>query len=129
MLHGFEDGVFGNFVKDNALDGDTVEHVSLQEFLAHMPGNSLAFPVGVSYQIKVIIALGGFGDGIYMLLGSLADLPNHGEIVIRVDRAIFCRQVAHMAIARQHRKPAAEILVYCLGLSWGLDDYNVHLTT
>ena len=59
-------------------------------------------------------------------LGPGIDLPDHGEIVVRLHRAVLGGQVADMAEAGQHFIAGAQILIDGLGLGGGFDDEDVH---
>ena len=66
------------------------------------------------------------GDVLDLGLGAGIDFPDHGEIVVRLDRAVLGGQVADMAEAGQHLIVAAQILIDGFGLGGGFDDENVH---
>ncbi len=51
--------------------------------------------------------------------GAGIDFPGHGEVVVRLHRAVLGRQVADMAEAGQHLIAGAQILVDGLGLGRG----------
>ena len=97
----------------------------LQHF-QHMPGDRLAFAVRVGGEDQLVGALQGVGDVLDALLGAVVDLPGHGEIVVRLHRAVLGGQVADMAEARQHLVAGAQIFVDGLGLGRGLDNEDIH---
>ncbi len=91
-----------------------------------MPGNGFAFPVRVSRQKQPAAALHGIGDGLHALGRLIIGNIGHGEIIIRQDRTILGRQVAHVAVAGQHNVIVAQILIDGFGLGRGFDDHNIH---
>ena len=63
-------------------------------------------------------------------LGGLGvDLPAHGEIMVRIDRAVLGREVAHVAEGGVDAIVLAEIFVDGLGLCRRLDDHDFHSTS
>ena len=62
-----------------------------------------------------------------LALGPGVDLPDHGEVFVRLHRAVLGGQVADMAEAGQHLIVAAQILIDGFGLAGGFDDEDVHL--
>ena len=76
-----------------------------------MPGDRLALAVGVGRQDQLVRAFDRPRDVVEALLRLGIDLPDHGEIVVRIDRAVLRRQVADMAVGRHNLIAAAEILV------------------
>ena len=53
-------------------------------------------------------------------------VPGHGEVFVRLHRAVLGGQVADMPEAGQHFIIAAQILVDGLGLAGGFDDEDIH---
>ena len=91
-----------------------------------MPGDRLAFAVGVGRENELVGAFDGTGDVGEALAGLGVDLPDHAEIGIRIDRAVLGRQVAYMAEGGQHLIAGAQILIDRLGLGGELDNNDVH---
>jgi len=82
--------------------------------------------IRVGGQDQAVGALHGVGD-VVDPLGALGfDLPGHGEIVVRLHRAVLRRQVADMAIAGQHPIVGAKVFVDGLNLARALDDDDFH---
>ena len=91
-----------------------------------MPGNGFALAVGVGGEDQFVGVLEGVGDILETLLGSGVDFPAHGEILVRLYRTVFGRQVADVPKTGEHTVIRAEILVQRLGFGRGLDDKNIH---
>ena len=81
-----------------------------------MPRDSLAFAVRVGCQIDAVGTLHCFGNRIYMLAVTIDDVVLHGELLRRVDGAIFRNQVAHMPVRSQDLKITAQIFFEGFGL-------------
>ena len=126
MGDGFQDRRFGHGVEHHALDRHLAQHMLLLEHFQDVPGDGLAFAVGVGGQDQLVGALHGAGDVLDLGLGAGIDVPGHGEIVVRLHRAVLGGQVADMAEAGQHLIAAAQILIDGLGLGGGFDDEDVH---
>ena len=67
----------------------------------HVPGDRLALAVRVGGEVQRAGALQRLGDRADLLLAAVVGLPVHGEVLVRADRAVLRRQVAHMAEAGQ----------------------------
>ena len=61
-----------------------------------------------------------------MLFGFAVDLPRHGEILVRQDRAVLGRQIADMAVAGDDLVVAAQIFVDGFRLGGRFDDDDFH---
>ena len=61
-----------------------------------MPGNGFAFAIRVGRENEAVGAFDGLGDVVEALCGLGVDLPEHVEVVLRVDRAVLRRQVTDM---------------------------------
>ena len=96
MRHGFGYRLLGDRIEHDPLNRLAVERLLLLEHLKHVPGNRLAFAVGIGCQDELIGALGGARDVVEAFLRLVIDFPDHAEIVVRIDRAILGRQVSHM---------------------------------
>ena len=75
-----------------------------------MPGDGLAFAIGVSRQVERIRLLERADDCLDVLLVALDDLVLHREVAVGVDGAFLRNQVAHVPIGRHHRKVLAQVL-------------------
>ncbi len=91
-----------------------------------MPRDRLAFAIRVGGQddlVGVLDRLSDLGDA----LGALGvHFPDHGEIVVRIDRPVLGGQVADMAHAGDHVEIAAEIFVDGLCFGRRFDDDDIH---
>ena len=124
---GIEHGGARDRVEDDPLDlGAAGERALLLQDFQHVPGNGFAFAVRVGRQDQLVRAFEGVDDVLDALLGPGVDLPDHGEVFVRLHRAVLGRQVADVAEARQHLIAGAQILIDGLGLGRGLDDEDVH---
>ena len=93
-----------------------------------MPGNRLAFAIGVGGEDELVGILQRRGDLVDALGGLAVDVPGHGEVALGLDRAVLGRQVADMAIGGEDREVLAQIFVDRFGLGRRFDDDNVHFT-
>ena len=91
-----------------------------------MPGNGLSFAVGVGGQDQLVGRSDGIGDLAHDLAGSAIHVPVHGKVLVGLHRAVLGRQVAHVAVGREHFVAGAEILIDRLGLGDQFDNDNVH---
>src|SRR6185312_3216600 len=66
-------------------------------------------------------------DVVDALVGLGVDLPDHAEIVVRVDRAVLGRQVANMAERGQNLVAGAQIFVDRLGLGRRFNNDDIHV--
>ena len=126
VLHRFADRLLGDGVEHDALDGLRLQRVLFLEHFEHVPGDRLALAVGVGGQDQAVGAFDGAGDVVQPLLGLVVDLPEHLEIMVRIDRAILGRKVADMAERSQNLVAGAQILVDRLGLGRRFNDDNFH---
>jgi hypothetical protein len=91
-----------------------------------VPGNCLAFAIRIGGEDQPLRGLQGGGDLGDALGRPAIGLPIHGEILVRPDRAVLGRQVAHMAVGGKNREALAEIFVDGFRLGRRFDDDNVH---
>jgi hypothetical protein len=91
-----------------------------------VPGNCLAFAVGVGGEDDAIGVLDCFDDVREALARFGIDLPAHGEILVRPDRAVLRRQVADMPVGGQDLVVRTEIFVDGLGFGGRFDDDDIH---
>ena len=111
MLHRIHDGLLGDGIEDDALDLLVLERMLLLQHLQDMPGDRLALAIGVSGEDQLVGTLDRPGDVGEALAGLGIDLPNHVEIVVRIDRSVLRRQVAHVTERGQDFVAGAQILV------------------
>ena len=123
MLHRLGHRLLGDGVEHHALDGLLAERLLLFEEFQHMPGDRLALAIGVGGENELVGALDRLGDVVEPLLRLGIDLPEHLEIVVRIDRAGLRRQVADMAERGQDFVALAQILID--GLRLGGQFYRV----
>ncbi len=128
MLHRFGNGFLGDGVEDDALDLDVLQDLLLVEDFEHMPGDGLALAIRVGCEDEPVRALHGGGDLVQALLGLGVHVPGHGEVVIRLDRAVLGGQVADMAVGGQDLVVLAQILVDGFRLCGRLNNDDVHWT-
>ncbi len=116
ILHRVDDRLLGDGVEHHALDLLALQRVLFLQHFQHVPGDRLALAVGVGGENQLVGTLDGPGD-VGEALGRLrVNLPNHVEIVVRVDRPVFGRQVADVTERGQHFVAGPEIFVDRLGL-------------
>ena len=126
MLHRVRHRLLGDGVEHHPLDRLRLERVLLLQHLQHVPGDRLALAVGVGGEDQLVGALDGAGDVVEPLGRLVVDLPDHAEIVVRIDRAVLGRQVADMAERGQNLVARAQIFVDRLGLGRQFDNDNFH---
>jgi hypothetical protein len=126
MAHRLDDGFLGHRIEDHAVDALVFENaLALQDFV-YVPGNGLAFAIRVGRQDHPFGVLDRGGD-LGKTFGRLAvDLPQHGEIVIGIDRSVLGGEIANMAERGVDVIVLAQIPVDCLGLGRRFDDHNLH---
>jgi hypothetical protein len=126
MTERVEHRILGDLVEHDTLNVDALERLSALQDLAHVPGDGLALAIRVGGEVEVAGALQRLGDLGDVLFGARVDLPGHVEVVVRAHRAVLGRQVADMAVARQHLVVAAEVLVDRFRLRGRFNDDDVH---
>ncbi len=127
VLHRFQHRVLGHGVEDHALDRLVVDDLLLPQHLQDVPRNRFALAVRVGREDQAVGIFHRARDFGEALLRLAVHLPQHGEIVFRVDRAVLGGQVADVAIGGQHLIAGAQVLIDGFGLGGGLDDNEVHL--
>ncbi len=126
MLHRLGHRLLGDGVEDDALDRLVLQRLLFIERFEHVPGDRLALAVGVGGEDQRVGLLEGMGDVVDPLLRLRIDLPEHLEIIVRVDRSVLGRQVADMAKRRQHLVTGSKIFVDRLRFGRQLDNDNFH---
>ena len=127
MLHCIGDGLLGDGIEHHPFDLLVLEGILLFQHLKHVPGDRLAFAVGVGGKYQLGGAFHGAGDVVDPLLGAFVDLPDHFEIVVRIYRPVLRRQVANVAERSQNLVARAEIFIDGFGLGRRLDDNDIHV--
>ena len=126
MAHRLLDRVLGHRVEHHPVDPLVLEQLLALEDFVHVPGDRLALAVGVGREDHPVGVLDRVAD-VAEPLGRLGvDLPAHGEIVVRIDRAVLGRQVPHMAERGVNAVVFAEIFVDGLRLGRQFDDHDFH---
>ena len=126
-LERIENGLLGDGVEGDALDRRALlQRLALLQDAQDVPGDGLAFAVGVGGQDQLVGILDGRGDLFHDLGRPAVDVPVHLEVVVGLDRAVLRRQVADVPIGRQHPVLGAQIFVDRLGLGDRFDDDDVH---
>ena len=113
---------------------DFVEHHALY-FLFHIlhaalgfqnfgnvPRNRFAFPIRVGGQVNMFRFFGGFHDFVHMFHGFGGNFIFHGEVVVRIDCAVFLDEVAHMAERGKHFEIAAQVFFDGFDFVGGFDN-------
>ena len=126
VAHRRGDRVLGDRVEHHPVDPLVLEDLLGLEYLVDVPGDRLAFAVGVGRQNDAVGALHRVGDLVEALGRLGVDLPAHGEVVLGVDRAVLGGEVAHVAERSVDVVVLAEILADRLDLGRQLDDDNLH---
>ena len=127
ILHRLADGLLGDGVEHHALDRLVLEDLLFLQDLEHVPGNGFAFAIRVGREDEAVGAFDGLGDVVEALCGLGVDLPDHVEVVLRVDRAVLRRQVADMPERGQDLVARAEIFVDRLGLGRRFNNDDLHV--
>ncbi len=115
VLHRLGHGGLGDGVKRDAADLFALFQGRGQRLL-QVPGNRLAFAVRVGRKDQLVIGLQRLGNRANVFLAVGGNFPSHREIMLRVDRTVFWRQIADMAVRGKNRIVGAKIFVDCLGL-------------
>ena len=126
VLHRVEHRLLGDGVEHHPLDRVRLERVLLLQRFEHVPGNRLAFAIGVGGEDQLVGPLQGAGNVVEALLGLVVDLPDHAEIVLGVDRAVLGREVAHVPERGQYLVAGAKVAIDRFRLGRRLDNYDVH---
>ena len=126
MQHRVGDRLLGDGVEDDALDRLILQRMLLLQDFEHVPRDRLALAVGVGGEDQLVGALDRLGDVGEALAGLGVDLPNHVEIVVRIDRSVLGRQVAHMTERGQDFVTWPQIFIDRLGLCGRLNNDDVH---
>ena len=125
--HRLGDRLFGDGIEDHPTHRLVLQHALLAEHFQHVPGNRLAFAVGVGGEDEAVGVLHGAGDLGQPLRGRPVHGPGHGEILVRPDRAVLGGQVADMPEGGQDPVVAAQIFVDRFRLRRRFDDDDIHV--
>ncbi len=125
LRHGLLNRPLGDLVEHDAPHGFVAQQIALLEDFAQVPGDGLAFPVGVGRQIERVRLGGGLGDGLDVPLVFIDELVFHGEAALGIDRAFLGHQIAHVAVGGQNLVIRAQIFFDRLGLGGRFDDDQI----
>ena len=125
FIEGLADSLRGDLVKHHPIDV-TVFRRSVQLFLKVLT-NRFTLTIRVGRQDQSVGALERFGNVVQPAGGFAIDLPDHLEIVLRIDRSILRGQVADMAEGGQNLIRGAQIFVDRLGFRRRLHDNDIHV--
>ena len=92
-----------------------------------MPGDGLAFPVGVGREDQLVGILDRVGNFLDDFLRLTIAVPVHFEVILRFDRPILGGQIAHVPVGCDDLVTAAQVFVDGLGLGSRFNDDDVHL--
>ena len=81
-----------------------LQRPALGQHILHMPGDRFPFAVRVGCQEQALCTFECGGNLAHLLFTAWVLAPEHGEILIRQDRAILFFQIADMAIGGQNRE-------------------------
>ena len=118
-----------HLVERDPVHRHVADGVSFREPFQHLPGDRLAFPVGVGRQHQGLGALQRLRHRRERPGGALAGLGDHREAVLGLHRARLRRQVAHVAPGRDHPVFPAEIAADCPRLDRRFDDHHMPAAT
>jgi hypothetical protein len=126
MAHCLLNRVLGHRVEHHAIDPLVLEQLLALEDFMDVPGDRLALAIGVGREDHAVRVLDRTADVAEALGRFGVDLPAHGEIIVRIDRAILGREIPHMAERGVNAIVLTQILVDGLGLCRRLDDHDFH---
>lgn len=125
VLHRLGDGTLSDLVKHHALHRLALEQTFFVQKLLQMPGDRLAFAVGVGREVDDVGLAERAGNGIQMLAAARDGRVLHGKAVRRIDGAFLGHQVADMTVGGQDLEVLPEVLVDGLGFGGRFDDEEV----
>ena len=123
---GVDDGITGDFIEHHPLDVDILQCAARFQHFLDMPGDRLAFAVRVGRKEQAIGAPHRLDNRFHVLFGFAVDLPGHREVRIRLDGTVLCRQIAHMAVARDDFVVVTEIFIDGFRFCRQFDDDDFH---
>ena len=123
LLHGGEHGLLGDFVEADALENRS-RGAGLQGLL-QVPGDRLAFPIGIGGQVDSRRLLGRPAQLRERLLLAGQDLIRRFVGIAAVDAEPFLGQVPHVAVGGEHAEVLAQELLERLRLGGRFDDDDV----
>ncbi len=111
LIDRFLNRALRDLVEHDALHGLRVDDLAFLEHLVNVPGNRLAFAIGVGCEIHGRSLLRRLHDLVDVLFVLLDELILHREAALRIDGAFLRHQVAHVAVRRKHLEIAAEVFL------------------
>ncbi|CAH0312433.1 hypothetical protein ROS9278_04991 [Roseomonas sp. CECT 9278] len=116
MLHRILHGALGDLVEGDALDILALQRAALPQHVLHVPGNRLAFAIGVGGEPQPLGPLQRGRDLGDLRLAAPILAPDHREILVGQDGAVLFLQVANVPKGGKHGEVTPEILLDRLGL-------------
>ena len=92
-----------------------------------MPTDGLTLAVRVGGEDQAVGRAKRRGNLADTFFRAAGDLPFHGEIFIRQDRAVLAWQVAHMPVRGQYLVFVTKVTVDGFGFGWGFYDDEFHV--
>ncbi len=121
IRHRFGDCRLGNGVERDPLHIGRQDLLLLQH-LGEMPADRLALAIGVGGEDQRVRALCLVSDCLELLRAIGRHLPFHREVVVRIDRTILRRKVAHVPERREHPMTRAQVFLDGFRLGGRFDD-------
>jgi hypothetical protein len=125
MIHSILHGLLGYFMENDAMHVLAVQRAAFLEKLNQMPGNGLAFTIGVSREVQCIGFLECTNNGFDVFFIAFDHLVLHLEVVVRVNGAFLGHEVPDMAIRGHDIEVLAKVLADRLRLCGRLDNYEI----
>ena len=94
--HCLQHGLLGDGVEGHALDRHILQHALLTQRLQEMPGYGFTLAIRVGCENELVGALHSLGNVGNALGAAAVGLPDHGEVGVRIDRAVLGGQVTHV---------------------------------
>jgi len=91
-----------------------------------MPADRLALAVGVGCEDQLVVVFQRISNRFDVFFAVACNLPQHVKLIVGINRAVFGRQVAHVAVRGQNSVIIAQIFVDCFGFGRGFDNNNGH---
>ena len=125
MGDGFGDCALGDLVEDDPVHGLRIQRPRIAEKLDDVPRDRLAFPVGVGREIERLRLLHRPAQGLDVLLVALDGLVVHPETVLRLHRAVFRDEIAHVPVRGEDLVIGSQVLLDGARLGGRFDDQEV----
>ena len=125
MLDGLGDRTPGDLVEDDAVHGLRVQCPGIAEKFDDVPRDRLAFPVRVGREVERLRLLHRPAQGLDVLLVALDGLVVHQEAVVRLHRAVFRDEIAHVPVRGEDLVIGPQVLLDGARLGGRFDDQEV----